>query len=360
MGFLATVSGSYVPVATITTVLREELYDVVTNIDPYNTPVLDMLGSKAISSPVYQWPVDTLPAIVLNNTAGSADVAGVNVQGVSEGFTPDYSAYPYTGAQPSRLTNFIQMFAGLVSISDTLKRGSPSGIRDPYNWEAIKVTRVIKKAIERRLFDNISANSSWVTGTSADPRRMYSLFDWTSSAVAGANYVVTQSTIGATGGIISPAAIDTAMETAVAGSTGAAGGGQPNIVAMSLGVKFDLSAQLRANGNSPSSTALLSPMNWQTISAQEKRVIRNIDVYEGDAGEVSIVWSRQIPQSSATASGGKVWGLQTDMIQFGFYSPIEHIPLAKTGHNTKGIIVGECGYRFLNPKSSFVINNVTT
>lgn len=357
MAFLSTIAGSYVPTSAITTLVREALYETVTNVDPTATPILDMFPSMGmIESPIYQWPVDSLPGLVLDNTTGSVDVDGINVQGITEGFdAPSFStAYPYTG-QPQRLTNFIQMFAAKVGISDTLKRARTSGIRDPYNWEVIKATRVIKKARERRLFDNVQANVSWVTGSGANPRRMYSLFDWVAT-IAPATALLSQTTSGTQ---LTPAQIDTAMETAVVGSSGSAGGGQPNLLALSLGVKFDISAQLRANSNSPISGALQA-VNQSNINAQEKRIIRNIDVYEGDAGELTMAWSRQIPQSSSTTGGGKAWLLQTDMIQLGDYSPVEHIPLAKTGHNTKGIIVGESGYRFLNPKSCHVINQVTT
>lgn len=365
MSLLASVAtGSYVPPTTITTILREAVYDTVTNSDPEATPVLDMFASSGgITSPVYQWIVDQLPGIVLNDTSGSVDVDGINIHGINEGFdNPSFgTAYPYTG-QPQRLTNFIQMFAAKVGISDTLKRGSPVGVRDPYNWEKLKAGKVIKKAIERRFFDNASANASSQNGTSGDPRRMYRLFDFaTTSATAGAGvpsaYLLNQVTAN---GSLTPAHIDQMMETIMTGTSGSAGADKtPNVLAMSLGVKFDLSLQLRQNAISGIGTPITG-INVSNINASENKIIRNVDVYQGDAGEVNMVWSRQIPQSNATTGGGKVWALRTDQIQYGFYSPLEHIPLAKTGHNTKGILVTEVGFQFLNPRGSGVINGVTT
>lgn len=357
-------SGSYIPPTGITTLLREGVYEVVTNVDPDATPVLDMFASAGdINSPVYQWAVDSLPGIVLNNTAGSVDVDGINAQGILEGFdSPNFNtAYPYTG-QPQRLSNYIQMFAAKVGITDTLKRATPFGVSDPYNWEKLKAGRVVKKAIERRFFDNVDANASSVVGTSGDPRRMFRLFDFaTTSATAGAGvptaFLLNQITAN---GQLTPALIDQLMETIMTGSTGAAGADRtPNVLAMSLGVKFDISSQLRL-GTGTGVSGGLQALNQSQIQASEARIIRNVDVYQGDAGEVSMVWSRQIPQSNQTSGGGKVWALRTDQIQYGFYTPLEHIPLAKTGYNTKGILVTEVGYRFLNPKGSGVINNVTT
>lgn len=369
MAFLSTVSGSYVPPTGITTVLREGIYPVVTMVDPYATQIMDLFGDGGdIDSPIYQWPIDNLPALVTNVTTGTTvvDVAGINTQGINEGFTPNFGTggnYPYA-AQPQRVTNYIQMFAGKVAVTDTLKRGKPVGIKDPYNWEVIKVGRSIKKAQEARYLDNPVFNTSWATGTSGDPRRMHSLWGWAntvSQALTGGfgaapdnTNVVGQSTAA---GTLTPAHIDAAVEGCVTA------GGEPNVLALSLGVKYDLSAQLRSQGISPvagSAGSPLYPINWSQISAQEAKIIRNVEIYKGDAAELMMVWSRQMPQSSSTSGGGKAWLLQTDLIQTGWYSPLDHIPLAKTGHNTQGILVGEYGYRMLSPKGFWVINQVTT
>lgn len=345
MALLSTVAGSYVPPSTITTVLQEQLYDVVTNVDPYETQALDMLrGGEAISSPVYQWPVDSLPALVLNSTGGSVDVDGVNVAGISEGFDGTGATnYPYTG-QPQRLTNYIQMFAAKVQVSDTLKNSSPAGIRDPYNWEKVKAGRVMKKACERRLFDNPSANASFVAGSASDPRRMKPLYEWNSAS--SSTYYYGQATAN---GTLTGTHVDTIMETVVTA------GGSPSVLAMGVGSKADLSTWLRTT---QSSTAAV--INQSNIAAQEKRIIRSVDIYEGDYGIVSMVWSRQIPQNANTTGGGKVWVLEPQKIEVSDFSPMMHIPLAKTGHNTKGILVWEVGNRVLNPRAIGVIDNVTT
>lgn len=347
MALLTTVSTSagamaYTPTSAVTTLLREQLYDVVTNVDPYETPVLDMLrGGDNIESPIYQWPVDSLPGLVLNNTAGSVDVDGINVQGISEGFDgTGATAYPYTG-QPERLTNFIHMFAAKIQVSDTLKNSRPTGIRDPYNWEKVKAGRVMKKACERRLFDNASANASFRAGTGGDPRAMKALFEWTSG-----NYVLNQVTANAS---ILPSHVDSIMEATVTA------GGAPSILAMGVGSKADLSVALRSLISSTQAV-----INQSNIAASEKRIIRSVDFYDGDYGTVAMMWSRQIPQGSATTAGGKVWALEPGKIEVTDYSPMQHIPLAKTGHNTKGILVWEVGNRVLSPRAIGVINGVTT
>jgi len=342
MAVLSTVAASYVPPSTITTVLREDLYDLVTNIDPYDTSLLSMLPRRESRSTIHQWIVDSLPGLVLNNTAGSIDVDGVNVQGLSEGFdSPNFASnYPYTG-QPQRLTNFTQIFGAKVGISDTLKNTSPAGIRNPYNWEVLKATKVTGKAIERRMLDNASANASFISGTATDPRAMKALSEWTSGT-----YALNQVTAN---GLITAAIVDSGMEAAYTA------GGAPEYLFLSVGSKIDLANNLR---QTVSATSTL--INQSNIGAAEKRIIKSVDVYEGDYGPVAIVMNRQIPQSSSTTGGGKAWLIEKNKLAMAQFSPIQHIPLAKTGYNTKGIIAGELTYEFLNPKSCTMINNVTT
>lgn len=342
MAVLSTVAASYVPPSTITTVLREDLYDLVTNIDPYETSLISMLPRRESRSTIHQWIVDSLPGLVLNSTGGSIDVDGINIAGLSEGFdSPNFNtSYPYTG-QPERLTNFTQIFGAKVGISDTLKNTSPAGIRNPYNWEVLKASKVTGKAIERRMFDNASANASFVAGSASDPRRFKALAEWTTGS-----YPLNQVTAG---GLLTATHVDAGMEAAYTV------GGAPEYLFVSVGSKIDLANNLRTFQG-----AAQSIINQSNIAAAEKRIIKSVDVYEGDYGPLAIVMNRQIPQSSATSGGGKAWLLEKNKLAMAQFSPIVHIPLAKTGYNTKGILAGELTYEFLNPKSATMINNVTT
>lgn len=356
MALLQTVtSGQYVPPSTITVMAREYVQNVVTIIDPFSTPIVDLMGDDGeAQSTIHQWGVDNLPNLVLNNTTGSISVDGVNVQGLVEGFefatagTGNYTfsdSMPYTG-QPQRLTNYVQIYGAKVGVNDSLKRmRTIVGIGDPYVHEQMKASKVIDKAFERRLFDNASANASFTSGSASDPRRMKALFEWASGTPA-----LNQATQGGTLGVDT---IDAAMEAAITA------GGQPTILAVSWGVKFDLSVQLRQNVGSSISGAS-GPINQSWVQGQEQKVTRSVDLYWSDGGPIQIIASRNIPQSSATTGGGKAWLLEIDRLKKVTYVPLVHIPLAKTGYNTKGILVTERTYAFRHPGGSAVINNVTT
>lgn len=340
---LETVSGSYVPPVGITTVLREDLKAMVAIIDPYVTQVLDLMPTYSTDSMVTQWITDTLPGLTLNNTLGDVDITGINVQGLDEGFEPAYTSFPYS-AQPRRQENYVQTWGGLVRISDSLKRAVPAGISNPYNHEVLKVSKVVEKAKERRWFDNVSANASYIAGTvgtSTLPGRVKSAFDW-----AGASPALNQLTVD---GTLTPAFIDSGLESVYTA------GGEVDTLACSPGVKVDISTALRTFGYSGGTN-----INVSNIAAGERRIIRAVDFYEGDLGDVAMVVTRQIPQSANTTGGGKAWLFEMGKLGWVDFNKTQHIPLAKTGHNTKGIIVAQGTYLNANAAAHLVFNDVTT
>ena len=355
MAILDVVGGSaqYGPVDITTRVVREDLWEMVTIVDPYDTPLVSMLPRRDVQSVVHQWICDTLPAMVENNTSGTIDVSGVNTQGVLDNFDllgagASLISFTSFASAPERLTNFVQIFATRIGVQDSLKgMGTIMGIKDPYNYEIAKHSKTLGKAIERRLLDNISANANFMAATSgaaATPRRMKALFEWTTG-----NFQINQTTVGATGGSLTADAVDANAEKVLKA------GGKPEYLLLGVGTKFDLSINLRQSAQGQATV-----INTSNIGAQEKRVIRNVDFYDGDGGTFAMLVSKQVPENSGTASGGKAWLLERGKLAIGQYVPVHHIPLAKTGYNTKGVLVGELTTEVLNPKAIGVINNVTT
>lgn len=356
-GLIRTIQeGQYIPPSTtVTTVLREQLLEMVSIIDPSNTPVIDILPKVEVDSPVVQWITDVLPALVLNNTAGSVDILGINVQGISEGFdNPSFdSNYPYSTTNPRRQTNFVQIWAGKVGISDTLGRGKPAGIRNPYQHETLKVTRAVGKAMERRWLGNKEANASFIAGGETGAvRTMKKLAEWGNSTSDGASASPIMAYVNV-GGLLTADNVDTGAETAHDN------GGEPDYLVVGTGSKTDLVNDLRMLGTANA----LQPINQSTIQAAERRIIKAVDIYEGTHGAYAVLSSRQMPQSNATTANGgagRAYLLQRDLLAWGTFVPVHHIPLAKTGYNTKGIIVGE-GTTIVRNAAAFVeFGNVTT
>lgn len=346
MAQLSTIAGAYVPPSNITTVLRESVQDLLFLIDPFDTPVLTLMQQGDAGAPIEQWVVDSLPGLILNNTTGSIDVQGINVQGLSESITPDFgTGYPYSTTKPRRDTNYVQLWGGKVGVTDMLKRARTLvGVRDPYNHEILKVTKVIGMAQERRFFDNPSANASYRTPTATDPRAARGVYDFTINTTAGGplfNQVTANGTLGT-------AKTDEAMEAAVVA------GGMPEYLVCGVGARLDFSNDARANN------ATVGPINQSIIQAAERKIVKQVDVYWGVHGPLAVLMCRQIPESSATAGGGKAYLLQRNMLAYLTYVPIDHMPLAKLGTQTNGMLWGAGTFRIGAANSMTVINNVTT
>jgi hypothetical protein len=347
MAFLQTTSGSYLPPATITTILREDLIEVAYIIDPYETSMFTMLDRVDVDSPVVQWITDTLPTLVGTNTAGSIDVAGINYLGLSEDFTPGFTNYPYS-AQPRRQTSYIQIFGGLVGTTDILANARVSGIKNPYSHEQVKALKVIAKAFERRAVDSAEASTvaGWNGGQATDPRSFRPMFEYRSGGTGAAAPFLGEVTANST---LKVSHVDTGMETAVRA------GGMPEYLFVGVGSKLDFSIDARQTQSSA-----LSTINQSFINAQERRIIRQVDFYHGEYGTLAVVMNRQIPESSSTTGGGKAWLLQRNMHAWGTYMPVEHTPLAKTGPQTRGMLLGAGLWIVRNAAANVVINGVTT
>ena len=139
--------------------------------------------------------------------------------------------------------------------------------------------------------------------------------------------------------------VDQAMEIAYAA------GCHPEMFALSHGVKADLSR------NVASSVAVGGTRN---VAQVDKRIVRSVDIYEGDFGALSIVPNRSIPQASGAQAWGWAWLIERARLGIATLRPIKHTPLAKTGDNTKGMVVGEFTLELRHPKGIAAIKRLIT
>ena len=345
MALLDTVTdtSSYLPPANVTTINREFVKDIVTIIDPVAVPLLDLIAGGVAESTIHQFAVDSLPALVTNVSTGDIDVDGVNTNGLDEGFEPNFSGTgsPYS-AQPQRLTNVVQIFGAKFAASDSLQRSrSLVGVKDPIAHEKMKAMQTMRKAMERRMFEPTNF-TDYSVGSATLPRRMRALIKWIDETGFALNQVTAN-------GQLTPDLIDQGAEACKNS------GGRPTHLFVGVGTKFDLSRQLRSTVSSTQTV-----INTSNIDANEMRIIRSVDWYVTDGGPIQIVSDFQIPESNSTSGGGLAWLLEVGKLSWDTYVPLQDVPLAKTGYNTKGLLAEEATYAFYQPASSCVFHQVTT
>ena len=293
---------------------REDLLDLITNVDPWDTPWVSQAPKVAASHVVHEWLTDTL---------GTVDDTGA-IEG------DDYSYAATT--TPARVLNVTQILRQDIGVSETQRAVSPAGFKDAYAYEIQKATKRLAIKLEKRVFGVTSASS---TGGSATGRVMRSFQDFilTNTAAAGTN--------SASAGLLTSLGFNGLLQTIYEA------GGNPEQVYCSPAVKRQISAFTVAQEN-------------RNIAAAEKKLVAAVDMYDSDFGLLQIVLDRWVPQSTNTSTGeasagdtrGQIFFLQRAMNRLAWLRPMQHTLVGKRGDAVAGIVVGEVTLEVLNEKAN--------
>lgn len=295
---------------------REDLLDLITNIDPWDTPFYSSAPKVECSHTTHEWLTDTLSAA---STAGAIEGA-------------DFLADALTNR--SRLSNTTQIFRFDILVSDTQRQVNPAGIRDEYEYQILKATRQIARNIESTIFQSFSAAQT--TGNSGTARTMKPF----------RSFAVPLTACTATLKFSAVLAIHEAVYTS---------GANPDSLYVSPGSKADLTADI-VSGGGPGKMNL-------NIAMADRRVIQNIDIMESDFGMLAIVPDRFVPQCAVTGSanlGGAAFLIERSKARIATLRPVRHTPLGKNGDATRGLVLGELTLEVLHPSAHGLITNITT
>ncbi len=328
---------------------REDLLDLITNIDPWDNIVFAMLPKRRAKSTTHEWPVDTLP------TAGRSGVA-------------DGAAFEAQGFQaPYRLRNFTQIFRWDVSVTGTEQEVVVAGINEKLAYQVLNGTHAIAKAVEQRIFD--IGTGSAATGT-------FNVSGVTTGLTSFAGYSPGSTAVPGYGGppgvgasnaarlmaplfqLLPSSGLPSAWTYPIADMASATltavkvddvceimfnNGLSPETIVLHPGVKRDLSNDLIGGSTS-------NALNTRLIQASERKVIRGVDIYEGELCNLSVVPNRSIAIPPAGTHGyGFTWILQKDKLGIAFLRTIKAVPIAKRGDSDDTMVIGELTLELLHP-----------
>jgi hypothetical protein len=308
---------------------REDLIDMITNIDPWETPLFVACPKISVSHVTHEWLTDTLAA---TSTAGGC-----------EGKDFEYG----DSTAPTRLQNVCQIFRKDFRVTNTQRAVNPAGANDWYAYEVQKALREIARNVECRLLAMSGASEG---GGTAVSRVMKSVaaFLTTNVHMAGASdwgLNEGQEYVSASATHMTEDRFNTMLEKVFTS------GGNPDSVYVSAGVKRQISA---FSGQGASR---------RNIAMAEKKLIASVDMYDSDVGLVNIVLDRWVFSPANTTSShftattgyplnaGEAYFLETPMIRVGTLRPIRHVPLPPVGDATRGMVVGELTVEVLNEKA---------
>jgi hypothetical protein len=296
-----------------TGVHHEDLVDIVTILDSFQTPLFSSAPKIRARDVVHSWTIDTL--------------AATTTAGISEGIEFDGD----TLTSPARLMNGTQIFSRHVIVSDRERDANPAGIRDMYEHQVMKEFKVLARNVESRLF----AVNSTGSATGAEAAGNAPLM----AGIRGFDIITAAS---ASGGV-------TTADIVELSETLFSAGAEPDSIWFAPASKRQFVNATISSGSG----------NVRNIAATDQRLVANIDVFETPFNQLyAVIADRFIPISTSSAVGAYYIG-DRSMAKIAFYRPPQHKPMGKNGDHTRGIVLLECTLQLDHPSSWAAMTGVT-
>ena len=297
--------------------IREDLSDLIYNVDPFKTPFFNMCKKGKATQTYHEWDTDSLAAQNLNNAA----VEGDNPTNIA--ITPTV-----------RLGNYCQISTKTVQISGTSQSVVAAGGSNKMGYQLMKKSKELKRDIEGILTNNAARNA----GSSSTARVLAGwaawcasneVFDVTSGAdpAEGAPFNGTQArTYSSAQTAITEARVKTVLQKVYNNS-----GESPEYALMSAANKQNWSA--------------FSGPGTRFIEVEDSTMLTKVDVYESDFGEVKLI------PDIFLSSSKLVLMVNPNYVRVAYLRPFQTIPLAKTGDSDQKMLLVEYTLEMGNEKA---------
>lgn len=304
---------------------REELSDIIYNIDPMDTPFQSRMARRGSCDSVNpEWSIDSLE-----------DPDGTNRQIEGDDATFADAVLPF------RIKTFTQISDKTYIVSGTQEVVDKAGRRSEIAYLMGKNAKALKRDIETMLTGNFGK-----TSVDASARSTGSLRAWIHTNVdqTGSNAAFT----------------DEDLDTGTGPTDNNATDGTQRAF-----LESQLKSVIRqawTNGGEPT-TIMVGPFNKVSISAftggstrfdksEDPTLYTSVDVYVSDFGRHVVVPNRFSRDRDAFVLDPKLWDIC-------YLRGYRNYPLAKSGDNEKFQMITEYGLRSLNEAGSGVVADLT-
>jgi hypothetical protein len=310
--------------------VREDLANVIYNISPTDTVFMNNVGRGKVEQTYSEWQTESLASPDTNNAQLEGDDA------------PAADAFVAT----NRVGNYTQISRKIAQVSGTVESVGLAGMKSMMGHEMAKKSAELKIDMEAILTGNQAA----VVGNNSTARKTAALGAW----------LRTNDTFG-TGGA-SPtmsATNDGYPQTAAVAGTARAF------------AESDLKSLIQSSwtngGKINRSFVMVGPFNKIGISAfdgiatrfrdvpagKQAQIIGAADVYVSDFGQVNIVPNRFQPE-------GNIYLVDPELVDIAYLRGFRTEALAKTGDNTKRMLIVEYLLKVKQEKGLAVFRDATT
>lgn len=297
---------------------REDLIDIIYNIDPYDTPFMTAVGKGTATALTHEWQTDELRDPKKN----------VRIEGEDATIKP--------GSFTTVLNNYCQISDETLQVTGTANAIKTAGRAKELAYQLSKKSKEIKLDIEYAL---VGAPQAKVQRNSTTPGQMGNIFAYyKSNGSLGANGVapVGDGTDTGTDGDLRLLTEDMLLNASEAIWRS---GGNANSIMTSSSIKKAISKNMKGRATEVQ------------LNASDNTIAVAVDVYETDFGKYTISANRWFDPNTLFIYDPKMHSLC-------YLRPFFQQELAKTGDSEKHQLLTEYTFRVNNEKSGALIRNL--
>lgn len=303
--------------------IREDLADVIYNIDPVETPALSSFSRGRASQSKHEWQTDVLDAAAFNAVVEANDAT----------FTePAATKRPY---------NYLQISQKTIAVSGTLEAVDKAGRASELSYQLARLSKSLKRDMEFTITRNQVLNA----GASGTARALASYEDWITGANAsrgggaGADATINADDVPTTAPVdgTQRALLESMLKAVIQSCWNQ--GGDPSVI---IAGPFNKTVISSFSGNST-----------RFDRGEDKRLVTAIDIYVSDFGDHRVVPNRFSRDRSVLVVTPMLWSVD-------YLRSFRQHPLAKTGDSEKRLLNVEWTLRSSNRKGSGVVADLTT
>jgi hypothetical protein len=298
---------------------REDLTDVIYDISPTETPLLNTLARTKATAVFHEWQTDSLAAA----TTANAAIEGADASSA-------------TLAPTSRLGNYTQIVQKTIQVSGTLDTVNKAGRKSEKAYQLAKASSELKRDIETILL----SNQARAAGSSGAARKLGSMLSWLTTNVSKAADGDNPTTIGEsvrTDGTLRTFT-EQLLKDVIRGVFEA--GGSPKVLLVGPAVKQKVST-----------FAGIAEQRYMAPADAPTTIIGAADVYLSDFGSVSVVPDRFMRARDAFV-------LDPEYAAVAYLRPFATNELAKTGDSEKTQILAELTLEMRNESAHGLITDI--
>lgn len=280
--------------------VREDLLDLIINIDPTETQLMTGLQSSNADAPLHQWPTDTLDTPGSNSAAEGADAGTANL------------------TNPARVMNWCQIVTKPYIVSGSEMEAEHAGFSDRKSYEVDKKLRSLKNDYEFALM-----RSTLATGTGSGARTM-----------KGVKSAITTLATNPSGVSLSEVMLNAYLGNAWEN------GGKVDSLYVGRVLKQRISG--------------FTAGNVKNVDANDKRLVNSVNVYESDFGApmIKIFLHRYVTTSGDT--NYDLVGMDESTWATAWFRKPFNKDLAPTGDAEKGMLIAEGTLEYRAEKANFI------